>query len=160
MRIVHVNKSFGSKSRASAIRANVDNFVDLLQRKKTEYACRDAIFKLLEILFWSIRPFAKLFSPHKKSLRHLSVYGNRPMRHHIGYLRLFSNFSRHCRNSEIVSYTYLLLSFFLLVKLFFKTKRNAIPDFKGFCPLESCAFYRLLTPYRFFSSRVLPWIEL
>ena len=98
VRIVHLNKSFGSKSRASAIRANVDNFVDLLRCKKTEYACRDAIFKLLEILFWSIRPFAKLFSPHKKSLRHLSVYGNRPMRHHIGYLRLFSNFSRHCRN--------------------------------------------------------------
>ena len=34
MGIVHVNKSFGSKSRASAIRANVDNFVDLLRRKK------------------------------------------------------------------------------------------------------------------------------
>ena len=40
VRIVHFNKSFGSKSRASAIRANVDNFVDLLRRKKIEYACR------------------------------------------------------------------------------------------------------------------------
>ena len=40
VRIVYVNKSFGSKSRASAIFASVDNFVDLRRRTKVEYACR------------------------------------------------------------------------------------------------------------------------